>query len=51
MCARTFVSSNHYNLVDIILVTGDKIISNYLHNVTQFPIDFPVAPVLDEVYA
>ena len=39
------------NLVDIILVTGDKIISNYLHGVTQFPIDFPVAPVLDEVYA
>ncbi len=39
------------NLVDIILVTGDKIISNYLHGVTQFPIDFPVAPVLDEVFA
>ena len=42
---------NEANLVDIILVTGDKIISNYLHGVTQFPIDFPVAPVLDEVYA
>lgn len=39
------------NLVDILIVVGDKIISNYIHGVTQFPIDFPIAPVLEEVYA
>jgi uncharacterized peroxidase-related enzyme len=32
------------NLVDIILVVADKIVMNYLHNITQVPIDFPVAP-------
>ncbi|WP_188770607.1 carboxymuconolactone decarboxylase family protein [Emticicia aquatilis] len=39
------------NLVDVLMVIGDKIISNYLHAITQIPIDFPVAPVLEEVYA
>jgi len=42
---------NEGNLVDILIVVGDKIISNYLHGVTQFAIDFPIAPVLEEVYA
>lgn len=42
---------NEANLVDIIIVTGDKIISNYIHGVTQFAIDFPAAPVLEEVLA
>jgi AhpD family alkylhydroperoxidase len=37
------------NLVDVIIVIGDKIISNYLHGVTQVPIDFPEAPVLESV--
>ena len=36
------------NLVDVLMVIGDKIISNYLHAITQIPIDFPVAPVLEE---
>jgi len=36
-------------LVDILVVIGDKIISNYLHGVTQIPVDFPAAPVLDTV--
>lgn len=31
------------NLVDVIIVIGDKIISNYLHNLTGFEIDFPLA--------
>ena len=31
------------NLVDIVIVIGDKLISNYLHNLTQLPIDFPLA--------
>ena len=35
------------NLIDVIIVVGDKTISNYIHNLTQFPIDFPVAPELE----
>jgi AhpD family alkylhydroperoxidase len=34
------------NMIDVIIVIGDKIISNYLHNLTEFEIDFPVAEVL-----
>ncbi len=34
------------NLVDVIILIGDKVISNYLHAVTQVPVDFPAAPVL-----
>jgi len=34
------------NLIDVIIIVGDKIISNYLHNLTEFPIDFPVAAPL-----
>ena len=34
------------NLVDTLLVVGDKIISNYLHGVTKIPVDFPSAPDL-----
>lgn len=34
------------NLVDVIIVIGDKIISNYIHNITGFAIDFPLAPEL-----
>jgi uncharacterized peroxidase-related enzyme len=41
----------HANVVDILIVIGDKIISNYLHGVTQIPIDFPVAVPLEEVLA
>ncbi|MBC8084353.1 MAG: carboxymuconolactone decarboxylase family protein [Hymenobacter sp.] len=32
--------------VDLVLLVGDKIISNYLHALTQIPVDFPVAPAL-----
>jgi uncharacterized peroxidase-related enzyme len=39
------------NIIDIIMVIGDKIISNFIHGFSQLPIDFPVAPVLEEVYA
>ncbi|NNV54927.1 carboxymuconolactone decarboxylase family protein [Limnovirga soli] len=31
------------NMIDVIIVIGDKIISNYLHNLTEFEIDFPMA--------
>lgn len=34
------------NLVDIIIVIGDKTISNYLHSVTQIPVDWEAAPDL-----
>ena len=38
---------NKANLIDTIVVIGDKTISNFLHGVTQIPIDFPVAPELE----
>lgn len=34
------------NLIDVVIVVGDKIISNYIHNLTGFEIDFPVATEL-----
>jgi alkylhydroperoxidase AhpD family core domain len=35
------------NLIDVVMVVGDKIISNYIHNLTGFAIDFPVASELE----
>ena len=32
------------NVVDIMVIIGDKIISNYLHNFTQIPVDWPEVP-------
>ncbi len=32
---------NQGHLVDVILQIGEKTITNYLHNITQVPIDFP----------
>jgi AhpD family alkylhydroperoxidase len=37
---------NKGNLVDVILQISDKIAMNYLHNLTQIPIDFPLAAEL-----
>lgn len=31
------------NMIDVVMVVGDKIISNYIHNLTDFEIDFPIA--------
>ncbi|UOY09110.1 carboxymuconolactone decarboxylase family protein [Muricauda sp. SCSIO 64092] len=39
------------NLVDTIVLVGDKTISNYLHKTTDVPVDFPVAQPLDLVEA
>jgi uncharacterized peroxidase-related enzyme len=36
------------SLVDLVLAIADKVIMNYLHNITQVAIDFPVAPALEE---
>ena len=32
------------NLIDAIVVIGDKTVTNYLHGTTQVPVDFPAAP-------
>lgn len=37
------------NLVDIIMVIGDKTISNFIHGATKVPIDFPEAQPLNEL--
>ncbi|SFT41997.1 uncharacterized peroxidase-related enzyme [Lishizhenia tianjinensis] len=37
---------NHGSLVDVIVQIGDKIIMNYLHNLSQIEIDFPLADEL-----
>ncbi|MDG2431430.1 carboxymuconolactone decarboxylase family protein [Flavobacterium sp.] len=34
------------NMIDVVVVVGDKIISNYIHNLADFAIDFPLAPAL-----
>ena len=34
------------NLVDILITVADKVVMNYLHNITNVPIDFPLAPAL-----
>lgn len=31
------------SMIDVVIVIGDKIISNYMHNLTGFEIDFPLA--------
>lgn len=35
------------NLVDAIVIIGDKTVTNYLHSTTKVPVDFPAAPTLD----
>lgn len=35
------------SLVDTIVAVGEKTITNYLHKVTNIPVDFPVAPALN----
>ncbi|NUN99529.1 MAG: carboxymuconolactone decarboxylase family protein, partial [Saprospiraceae bacterium] len=38
-------------LVDVVLAIADKVVMNYVHNITQIPIDFPIAPELEAVAA
>jgi uncharacterized peroxidase-related enzyme len=38
---------NDGNLVDVILQVSDKIAMNYLHNLTEIPVDFPLAEELE----
>jgi AhpD family alkylhydroperoxidase len=42
---------NKGNLVDAILQISDKIAMNYLHNLTNIPVDFPLARKLDLITA
>ncbi|MEP5612591.1 MAG: carboxymuconolactone decarboxylase family protein [Cyclobacteriaceae bacterium] len=37
------------NLIDILMMIGDKTISNFINGVTQIPVDFPVAKELEVV--
>lgn len=37
---------NNGSLIDLIMLVGDKSIMNYLHNLTEIPVDFPLAPAL-----
>lgn len=37
------------NLIDVVININTKAISNYIHNITDFAIDFPIAPSLEEV--
>ncbi|WP_179343429.1 carboxymuconolactone decarboxylase family protein [Winogradskyella ursingii] len=37
------------NLIDTIALVGDKTISNYIHNTTKVPVDFPEAIPLETV--
>ena len=39
------------NMIDVIITVGDKVISNYIHNLTDFAIDFPLAPELEAANA
>jgi len=39
------------SVVDVILAIADKVVMNYLHNLTNVPIDFPLAPGLETVKA
>lgn len=36
------------NLVDVVVNVGEKATTNYLHNLTEIPVDFPEAPELTE---
>ncbi len=37
---------NKANLIDVMMIIGDKIISNYLHNTVQIPVDWPEVPAI-----
>jgi uncharacterized peroxidase-related enzyme len=39
------------NLIDVVIIIGDKVISNYIHNLAGFEIDFPLAQELEAVTA
>jgi uncharacterized peroxidase-related enzyme len=44
-----FLNAGYTNgsIVDVIIAIADKVVMNYLHNLTQIPIDFPLAKQLE----
>ncbi|KOY86243.1 alkylhydroperoxidase [bacterium 336/3] len=48
---QTFLNAGYTkgSIVDVIIAVADKVVMNYLHNLTQIPIDFPVAVELEAV--
>ncbi len=42
---------NKASMVDVIVAIADKVVMNYIHNLTQIPIDFPLAKMLEEEIA
>lgn len=42
---------NEANVIDILMVIGDKTVSNFIHGTTEIPVDFPAAPELETVSA
>lgn len=34
------------SMIDVIIAIADKVVMNYVHNITEIPIDFPAAPAL-----
>lgn len=49
----TFFSAGftNENLIDVVSLIGEKTIMNYIHNITQVPVDFPLAPELTVTHA
>ncbi len=45
------IPMTNLGLIDILIVIGDKTISNFLHGTTQVPIDFLQVPALEAVEA
>lgn len=43
------VGFNKGNLIDVIMLVGDRIITNYLYALTDIPVDWPLAPELEEI--
>ena len=39
---------NEASLIDVIIAIGDKVIMNYLHNITQVPVEWPAVPAINE---
>ncbi|SHN23880.1 carboxymuconolactone decarboxylase family protein [Chitinophaga sp. CF418] len=39
---------NEANLVDVIIAIGDKVITNYLHNITQVSIEWPAVRAISQ---
>lgn len=39
------------SIVDVTIAIADKVVMNYLHNLTNVEIDFPIAPVLERATA